>query len=270
MSRSPLLAATALTSSLAGLGLVPVAQGQELFDWSGFYLGGTMGVVVQTDTATVTYPDTTPAGATGFTFFGNDLYLDGLLQDTALPTAFKIDGNGPAVGVTAGYNLQNGTFVYGVEGDVSVLKTKFSSASATSGSGDTTVTVTSSLDSLASLRVRGGVTVDRLLLFATAGIAGGNSTLSTTFDYADSGKAAQGSGSTSGLIGGVIAGVGAEYAASDKVSFKFETLYYSLRGRTVTASGSGTDFGSPETLSPFTVTGNPSGLVLRAGANFHF
>lgn len=269
MIRTPLLAATALTTSLTAL--VPVAQGQEIFDWSGFYVGGTMGIVIQRDTATATYPDTVPAGANGYTFFGNGLYLDGVLEDTGLPTAFALDVQGANVGVTAGFNMQSGTFVYGLEGDVGVLKVADSTMSATSAGGNTTVTVTSSLDTLASLRVRGGVTVDRLLLFATAGIAGGNSTLSTSFDYADNSKAAQGDGSGTGLVGGVIAGVGAEYAANDNVSFKVETLYYTLKGRSVTATGSGTNFfGGAETLSPYTVTNNPAGVIVRGGVNFRF
>jgi outer membrane immunogenic protein len=270
MIRSPLLAATALTSSLAGL--VPAAQAQDVFDWTGFYVGGTAGIVVTSSAATITYPDTVPALGTGFAFFGNDLYFEGDLVDPGLPTAFALDGAGAGIGLTAGYNLQSGQFVYGLEGDVSVLHGAGGTTAQTSTNGDTTVTVTSSLDNLVTLRARAGVTVDRLLLFATAGVAGGQSTLSTSFDYGDSGKGAQGSGSSSGFAGGLIGGAGVEYAANDNVTIKFDALYYSLQGQSATATGDGQSNGGldPATLSPYTVSSKPAGIVVRGGVNFRF
>lgn len=271
------LTATALSTTL--IGLVPsVAAGQnsDLFDWSGFYVGGTAGIVTQKNTATATYPDGVQSPTSGFIFIGNDLYLDDEIapEDTGLPTSFALSGSGPSFGVTAGFNVQRDKFVYGIEGDFSVLGQGALATTEISAGGRTSVSVTTELHNLATARGRVGIVADRVLLFATAGIAAGQTSLSTEFDFADEGKSAAASGSASGLGLGYVAGLGAEYAANENVSLKAEALYYSLQGPTAEASGSGTGsgegLGTPVALSPYSVAGQYSGLVVRTGVNFRF
>src|SRR5205085_1356672 len=124
-------------------------------------------------------------------------------------------------------------------------------------------------------RVRAGVAVDKLLIFATAGVAAGQGALSTSFDYRDTGKAftntASSNGSASGLLPGFVVGAGGEYAVNDKLSIKAEGMYYRLSGLTVTANGSGsTGLGTPATVQPYSATFTPSGAVFRLGANIRF
>lgn len=158
---------------------------------------------------------------------------------------------GGAVGVTAGYNVQNGNMVYGVEGDVSWAKIK----------GDKTCQGFPSqnchfeLGWQGTARARIGVAVDRALLYVTGGLA-----------------VAQGRGGVNPVIGAAIGedkqtylgfatGVGAEYAMTDALSFKAEYLYTDYVSRT-----------SPlGTVSPLdSYRSEPSSHVLRVGLNYRF
>src|SRR5665213_227380 len=66
--------ATALGTSLVSLIPATTAvHAASTFDWSGFYLGGSAGLVQQNATGTATYPDNITGS--GFSFSGNNLYL---------------------------------------------------------------------------------------------------------------------------------------------------------------------------------------------------
>jgi outer membrane immunogenic protein len=263
-------AATALTTTL--IGLVPAATAQDSFDWSGFYFGGTMGVITQNTDASASFPSTPIDPTNGFTFNNNSFYFqDTLLAD--LPTAFDLDSASGQIGLTAGYNLQSGSFVWGAEGDISLLTNNSTTSTYTEEAavgGTTTLTVTSQLHALSSVRGRVGIAADRLLLFATAGIAGGATSLSTSLDFEDNSKSSASSGSSSNIALGVIAGVGAEYAVNDNVSLKAEGLYYALAGDSVTATGSGEDAGGAVDVSSYSVSNQNSGAIVRFGLNYRF
>jgi outer membrane immunogenic protein len=158
---------------------------------------------------------------------------------------------GGAVGVAAGYNIQNGNMVYGVEGDVSWAKIK----------GDKTCQGFPSQNCYFELgwqgtaRTRIGVAVDRALLYVTGGLA-----------------VAQGGGGVNPVIGaavgedkqtylGFATGVGAEYAMTDALSFKAEYLYTDYVSRT-----------SPlGTVSPLdSYRSEPSSHMIRVGLNYRF
>jgi outer membrane immunogenic protein len=266
-----------------GLVLVPAAafaQSAGSYDWSGFYAGIVTGNVHDNGAVNFSYPaaGTSPT-TSGYYFSGNDLYLNGTLADPSLPLKFAPVGDHASSGVVAGYNAQAGHFVFGVEGDVTAVTQSGTDSVGQSPSGHTIVTATTSLDSLSSIRARAGVAVDRVLLYATGGLALGHTSIDTALDYTgDPGKTLPNmggaTGRASGFVPGVIGGAGIEYAPTDKVSFKFEGLLYRLAGQTAKATGSGLSFDglpfTPETVQPYSATFAPTGAIIRGGLNFHF
>ena len=272
--------ASVLIASLSpSLILIPAAAYAQTvpYNWSGFYAGVVTGTVIGSSPVDLSYPAGNAAPAdTGYGFSGNDLLLGGDVEDPGLPLHFSLDNKGAVVGAEAGFNAQTGLFVYGLEGDVTAISGAGGTQSGQTPSGLTTVTVTTKLDSLSSIRARAGIAVDRVLLFATAGLAVGQTSIDTNLAYrSDDGKnIANAAGSSSGLVPGIIGGAGIEYAPNDVVSLKFEGLAYKLAGRTATATGSGsTSFlgiTTDQTVQPYSATFAPTGVTLRAGLNFHF
>jgi outer membrane immunogenic protein len=250
-----------------------LAQDATAFDWSGFYAGAVAGGLRTTGGVAMTYPAAgTQAPAGGYSFSGNSL-LGGTAAETGLPALFALNQAGSVVGVEAGYNRQIGHFVFGLEGDFTRLASPTHDAG-TSDSGLTTVSIDTSLDAL-TLRGRAGIAVDRLLFFATAGLAVGHTTLDTDLNYADGAKNAFAHGSAHGLVPGIVIGAGGEYAVNDNVSIKAEGLYYRFAGTTTaTATGSGTTISGgnpvPAGVQPYSATYDPEGFAARVGLNFHF
>lgn len=265
--RFSLLAATALGTTL--MGMVPGVAQDVTYDWSGFYVGASLGVNSVDTTATVDYPDNVTGS--GFSFGDDNLYLDGSQIDSGLPTLFELDSSMAGLGVQAGYNFVSGNLIYGVQADIHLLS-KAHDVVGYSDSGDTMVSVQSSLDSLGTLRGRVGVSADKMLLFATAGLAAGQASLNTDFQYSSEvGKAAAGlSGSNAATLIGFAAGAGGEFALSEKISLKGEALYYDLGSTSVTAEGDGTFDFSPETAEPYTVKVDHRGVIVSTGLNFRF
>lgn len=219
-------AATAadLNSSNAPLPLPPQGDVADIIhDWAGGYIGvvggGAVGEV-ETQTGSGT-----------------------LFSETPL--------RGGLAGVTAGYNIQNGNMVYGVEADVSWAKIKGDKACA----GFPSQNCYYELGWQGTARARVGVAMDRTLLYVTGGIA-----------------VAGGKGGVDPVVGaingqdqqtyfGYVAGVGAEYAMTDALSFKAEYLYTDYRQRT-----------SPlGTVSPTdSYKSDPSSHLIRVGVNYRF
>lgn len=152
--------------------------------------------------------------------------------------------NGAVGGVTAGYNVQNGNIVMGVEGDL-----------AKTGEVETREHVggyaKSHLKTLGTARARVGVAADRALFYVTGGYAGG--ALTTKVQPAG----AQGYKETKWLNGYAVGG-GVEYAATDNVTVKGEYLYADL--------GAKSYGGAP---APAAKTGFQDHL-LRGGVNYKF
>ncbi len=70
---------------------------------------------------------------------------------------------------------------------------------------------------------------------------------------------------------GYAAGGGAEYALSDRASFKLDGLYYDLATISATASGTGTGTtGLPLAVAPYEVKTDLNGIATRLGFNFKF
>jgi outer membrane immunogenic protein len=142
-------------------------------------------------------------------------------RPTSDVTPINVDG--ALLGGTLGANAQFGSFVLGVEGDLAWSSVKGSATCV----GNPTYDCSGKLDWLSSGKLRGGVALDSLLLFGTAGIAAGGITASV--DPVPVGA----TGSFSSTVWGWTLGAGAEYAVSDNVSVKAEYSYYDFA--TVTA-----------------------------------
>jgi outer membrane immunogenic protein len=141
---------------------------------------------------------------------------------------------------TVGFTIQQGSFVYGIEGDVGLV----SLGDISSDDADASA-ISLSMNPVATLRGRLGFAVDSLLFYGTAGLAVAN------FDIDDEWGVGY---STEGFkVGGVI-GAGVELAVTDNMSLRAEGRYmgFSIDGD----------------LDGYTnKTNSAIGLV---GLNFHF
>lgn len=133
-----------------------------------------------------------------------------------------LDLDGPLAGVHAGYNLDYGMVVFGLEADISVMDW-----TGVAHADDSTDTVTAEVNSLSSIRVRLGLPIDAnraALAYLTGGIAipnvdatiypsgrGSDSDNVRDFEFED--------------VGGVVGG-GFELAATKSFRLRAEGLYY--------------------------------------------
>ncbi len=136
-----LAAAVALGAVFSGT----AARAEDTFSWSGFYIGGVAGYNWNDD---LTSEYITATGA-------------------ARGITFPYDPDGMSGGVKAGMNFQNGSFVYGLEGDFELtnIKGTFIDRIENIGRGD------DKYDWQASLRARMGVAMDRFMVYGTGGLA---------------------------------------------------------------------------------------------------
>ena len=186
------------------------------FTWNGFYAGINAGYGFGTSKWT----DTVTGVSTG-----------------------NFDVNGALVGGTAGYNMQLGGFILGVEGDVGGSFVKGSTTS------NCATTCETSNHWLATLRGRVGYAFDRWLPFVTGGASFGDL----------KGTVANG-GSFSATNVGWSAGAGIEYAFLNNWSAKIEYLYVDLGTATCNAGCT--------TTNPFDVTFSTH--IVRGGLNYKF
>lgn len=232
------------TVSLGVLGLMSPALGADLspyikappvvspmYDWSGFYVG--------------------VYGGGGF---GNHNLNNALGPAGFANFTINYDSTGAIAGGEAGYNVQSGNIVVGVEGSGfwSGIKgsdrSQFLAGTLPIGSWDAT-----NLRNGAALLARGGIAVDRLLVFFTGGWAYGNFTHTNT-------DPVLGIDQFSMHRSGLAAGGGIAYAVTDNVIGKFEYRYY--------------DFGRYERLAPLNgqlpYTVNNTYSVVTVGLDFKF
>lgn len=172
--------AASATSALAADAIIydatPMTPVSTVYDWTGFYMGAHGGYV------------STHADAGGIFGLGTEKFNGGLL------------------GLHAGYNfIQNGPWVFGIEGDVSRTwndNTYFS-------------TFKVGTDWQWSARVRAGYAIDRTMFFGTAGVAGTNGyidVLGTPLKIEDS------------MVGWTV-GAGVEHAFTDNWLVRAEYRY---------------------------------------------
>ncbi|VTZ21459.1 Porin [Methylocella tundrae] len=205
------LAGTAFAADLPSRAPPPIyVPPVPIFTWTGVYIGGQIGYAW--GKSNVSYGDN----------FGDY-------------AAFSTTNSGVIGGAHVGYNLQLSQFVVGLEGDVdgsSLSKTwngyvplfgvvpGFAPATA----------VHTSLGVQGSIRGRVGYAWDRVLLYATGGVAfaGVNGSISTPFGY-DS--------ASSTRVGWTVGG-GLEYAVTNNWSIRAEYRYSDFGHSTVYAANS--------------------------------
>jgi outer membrane immunogenic protein len=196
------VAALALASGLAMA--VPAAAADfgpsaaPALSWQGFYLGGHIG---------------TGEANTAGEFKGP------APSSSTVPLDFDLSG--VLGGVHAGYNWDFGRLVAGVEGDWTGMDwqgLEYAPDSSEVGRG--------TVDALYSIRGRLGVTPDaerRVLLYGTVGAAW----IDAQVETASNDGFFDGKNSFDGEVG-VVGGGGVEWAASNNVRLRMETLYYNF------------------------------------------
>ncbi|WP_338309623.1 outer membrane protein [Bradyrhizobium sp. TM233] len=135
-------------------------------------------------------------------------------------------------GIQAGYNFQNGPFVFGVEGDIQAA-----------GADDTFAPWKFSNPWFGTLRGRAGYAFSNILFYGTAGLAFGE-LRAQTFGWTESHTTA-----------GWTIGAGAEVGFAPNWSAKLEYLYIDLSSSQFAITG---------------VSNGYSASVVRAGVNYHF
>ena len=189
------------------------------FSWSGFYIG-----------------------VNGGYGWGHSDWNNAPMGNVSLGT------KGALVGGTVGYNLQTGSFVFGLEGDISASWMNGSSVGGAAGSVCSGTSCETANTWLATGRGRIGWAWDRFMPYITGGASGGN--IKAT---------ANGGGSVNKTQLGWVAGAGLEWAFTGNWSAKLEYLYTDLGNVTCEASACGTDT---------TVSFKTS--IARAGVNYRF
>lgn len=223
------------------------------YNWTGFYVGLNAGGIFSNDGL--------------ITELAPSLPNDGVYNATG--DVFPLKSRGSLTGgLQVGYNYEINPFVVGLEADINALRYKVmapeqTTAGVISSGGDTLGSKKANW--LSTIRLRLGFTpIDRLLIFATAGVAFSDLKYSVV-DACNTGGCGGGlaSGSTS-VNTGWAAGGGLEYAFTQNWTVKGEYLYSRFAAKTFRT----VDNGGP-TTTPFDA--NHTGLhMFRVGLNYKF
>ena len=143
-------------------------------------------------------------------------------------------GSGWVGGAQAGYNWQQGTWVYGLEADLSGsgLKTSLDGLTTVGTCGGAAANATAKVDWFGTARGRVGWAVDNLLFYGTGGLAYGHVNLDSIF--ADNGVTLN--ASTSSVRAGWVAGAGVEYQLRPDLTLTLGYQYVDLGSVGFTAS----------------------------------
>jgi len=224
---------------------------QATYNWSGFY-----------------------AGLNGGGGMASSEHLD---QDDSFGASTKFQQAFGTAGVQAGYNYQIGSSVIGLEGDynwVGLNKTKLFSLDDGNGS-----TANFKFSEFATLRARGGLALDRTLLYVSAGVAFAHIQNTDSFDAFDF----QGKPVTPCCVAsedkwkpGLAVGAGVEFALSQNWSVKGEYLYMMFQDSDAPLlnpmSGTHTCFGSVNNfpLTNCRMNFTESAQLARLGVNYRW
>jgi len=261
----------------------PMAPVAAAFSWNGCYIGANGGWVGQR----VGY-DTSPAGAytnaAGFLAPPNAAATGLLAGDFATAQhSYRADGNGGTIGGQIGCNMQFGSLVLGVEGDlnwanatssVNAAFAPFPSANPAFTISQENESLSTRLDWFSTVRARGGIAIDHWLLFGTGGLAIGHFRSSTNIAYGTNGTSPVFAGSfhtgeSTVTRLGLAVGGGVEYAVNANWSVKAEYLFMSFGGFSyaspliapAAAVGAGYSW---------TTTVTPREHIFRVGLNYRF
>jgi outer membrane immunogenic protein len=222
-------------------------------DWTGFYVG--------------------ISGGWAFSDGEADYSYTGAFEDadfvTLAPASADLEADGPLIGGTIGFNIQKGSLLTGIEGDISW--TDINGEDTFASPGDLALSVepfeaTTEFDMswFATLRGRIGIAADRVLVYATGGAAFADMEIATSVVSAPT-TSGDFSGSEDGIEIGWTAGAGVEFAVTDRWSVKAEALYYDLGEVSVTATDD-VQFPGDEIEASLDV----NGVIARGGINYRF
>jgi outer membrane immunogenic protein len=211
----------ATNASAADLPVKAPAVAAVIFSWTGPYIGTNLGY-------------SWGRGSTDGTETGTRTVVGNLVPTTVTPLAFPLSGradvNGFIGGGQLGYNWQSGMWVFGLEGDIQLSNERGSGDVCTVAGcpvGSTVFTRDYQLDWFGTARGRVGfLPAERMMLYATGGLAYGHFTGSSLMGAA--GTNALDLGSWSRTQAGWTVGAGVEAALGGNWSVKFEYLYMDL------------------------------------------
>jgi outer membrane immunogenic protein len=205
--------------------MVTKAPPASVMSWAGFYIGAHGG-------------------------WGSGQFTGSVVQGSGYG-ALDFPVHGAVAGGQVGYNWQFGRAVHGVELDASWTNIKGSDADLFSNTNHEFKT-----DFLGSLRYRGGVAVDNVLIYSTIGIGYGRS------KYTNTGAVPSPASQDLNAFA-LVSGFGAEWALDSNWSVRGEYLYYY--------------FGKEQNLATLTNVSNASDFarldgihVARVAANYRF
>jgi outer membrane immunogenic protein len=226
-----------------------------LFTWTGFYGGFHVGYGFGDVDATLERE--------GGTFFG-------FSSAGIIPNRLTLERDGLILGGQVGYNMQFNSFVAGIEADISYSDVSGSATRSFSdprgpGFDSNTLRLKSELDYLGTVRGRFGFAFDRALVYGTAGLAYGETTVKGSLTSSDTPVTfAPASGRSSGTDVGFAVGAGVEYALLNNITLRGEYLYYNLGSQTVGIAQGGT----PGNFADYEVDND--GHIARFGVNFKY
>jgi outer membrane immunogenic protein len=242
----------------------------EVYNWTGFYIGGNAGYSWGRSNTDVSYFNT----ATGAP----------IAPPAGSIVNNSFDMNGAIAGGQAGYNWQTSNWVLGLEADIQWSGERGGSAfrcAATAtggvclpgltflpaGATGTNFALDRSLEWFGTVRGRAGLAVTpQVLLYATGGLAYGSiKTSGTLSGFTPGGIAVASLGSNSDTRVGWTAGAGVEGMITRNWSAKLEYLYMDL-GR----SNAGPFTLAPASVIAANVSSNFTDHILRAGINYRF
>ena len=224
---SMLVASAAFAADLPARGVAPSAPASAV-NWGGLYVGAFAGAAI--------YTPNVAGGAASETYVGS--------YDNSTPARALLGG-------TIGYNWQVGALVLGLEGDLAgALGGGYSSNLGVAGDYATG----GRLNWVATARGRVGYSVEKALVYLTAGYAGVSTQDGYNEDY--------GAVTVRNFHNGIAFGGGLEYAIGNNLSLKLEAL------QIVTASATSQAVDPEPDLK--NIRSNPTISTVKAGLNYHF
>ena len=227
-----------------------------VWSWTGFYIGADAGYAWNQGTGGRTCVN--PAGMA----FGSGCTLN--IENSI------ISQRGGLVGGEAGYNIQSGIFLAGIETDIqwSDIKASATAQLGSLASPTCCYLASANMDWFGTTRFRVGfLPTQSLLLYITGGAIYGHESVSGVTNFITSGFIYPATAST--VRGGVIGGAGLEYAFNWNLSAKVEGLVYDMGNiNAVFACPAGATTCTPGFREGGTFAAR--GVIARAGLNWHF
>ena len=179
---------------------MPVKAPAAPMNWTGVYVGGHIGGGVSDDRWSDPFGSSPGlGGTTNVAGFGDSTH-----------------GTGPLGGAQIGVNWQSGRWVFGIQGDLGAADLRGEN---TCFSGLGGVNCQHIVNAIGTITGRVGWAWDRSLVYAKAGAAATNTTYTI---LANTNALALGSGSSSVVSGGWVAGAGLEYALTNNWTTELE------------------------------------------------